>query len=125
MSSAKCVSCGGTGFKGCFSGSCPQCAGTGYLPVLEEKVFSIVANARAGLFEVDTELQKAVTNWPSFNSAHEGFAVLMEEVDELWDHVKMDQKKRNLVDMRKEAIQVAAMAIRFATEVCDGVNGRK
>lgn len=59
-----------------------------------------------------------------FNSAHEGFAVLKEEVDELWDHVKVNQKKRDLEEMRKEAIQVAAMAIRFIHDVIDGGRGR-
>lgn len=71
------------------------------------------------------ELEKATTNWPPFNSAHEGYAVLAEEVDELWQHVKTNQKRRDIPLMKKEAIQVAAMALRFALEVCDERNGRK
>lgn len=63
--------------------------------------------------------------WPAMNSAHEGFAVLKEEVDELWDHVKTKQGKRDLKAMRKEAIQVAAMALCFAAEVCGEEVGRK
>jgi len=77
------------------------------------------------LQETVTELTSAITNWPAFNSAHEGFAVLHEECDELWDHVKTNQKRRDLVAMRKEAIQVAAMALRFAIEVCNEERGRK
>ena len=71
------------------------------------------------------EYTQARANWPQFNSAHEGFAVLLEEVDELKAHVWAKQKNRDLAAMRKEAIQVAAMAMRFAVEVCDETNGRK
>ena len=75
--------------------------------------------------EVEDELNSAQCSWPPFNSAHEGFAVLKEEVDELWDHVRTKQKDRDLKAMRKEAIQVAAMACRFALEVCSEERGRK
>lgn len=74
---------------------------------------------------VEAEVDKAVQNWHPMNSAHEAFAVLKEEVDELWDHVKTNQKRRDLGAMKKEAIQVAAMAIRFAVEVCSEERGRK
>lgn len=77
------------------------------------------------LDEVHVELHKAMHNWPPFNSAHEGYAVLAEELDELWAHVKTNQKRRDIQAMRKEAVQVAAMACRFALEICDETNGRK
>lgn len=69
--------------------------------------------------ELGDEVATAMMNWPPHNSAHESFAILMEEVDELWDYVKTKQSKRSIVDMRKEAIQVAAMALRFAVDCCD------
>jgi len=74
---------------------------------------------------VADEVLSAETKWPKFNSAHEGFAVLNEEVDELWTHVKTQQTKRDIQAMRKEAIQIAAMAIRFVKDVCNEVDGRK
>src|SRR5680860_288545 len=50
-----------------------------------------------------------------FASPHEGYAVLLEELDELWDEIK---KKRPDKDrMREEAIQVGAMAIKFIASI--------
>ena len=37
------------------------------------------------LDDVAAELNRAL-KWPPFNSAHEGYAILAEEVDELWAH---------------------------------------
>lgn len=64
------------------------------------------------------ELNSAERKFPPFNSAHEGFSILAEEVDELWDEVKKGSKG-SPSDLRAEAIQVAAMAIRFVKDVCD------
>lgn len=79
-------------------------------------------------FDVAEEAAKeAVTagvKWGPFRSAHEGFAILMEEFDELKAHVWTNQSKRDLEEMRKEAIQVAAMAIRFANDIVDEDRGR-
>lgn len=85
--------------------------------------------------EVGVELDRA-SKWPPFNSAHEGYAILAEEVDELadaaglteianglhriWQHVKVNQKRRDLVAMRAEAIQVAAMALKFVQMLDEG-----
>lgn len=65
------------------------------------------------------ELGEAARKFPPFHSAHEGFAILKEEVDELWEEVRAKQGARNMANLRKEAIQVAAMALRFAAEVTD------
>jgi len=51
-----------------------------------------------------------------FNSAHEGYAVLKEELEELADAVELlwqDIKKDNWDNMELEAIQVGAMAMKF------------
>lgn len=72
--------------------------------------------------EVLHEVLRAKTKFLPFNSAHEGYAVLLEEIDELWDEVKKNQRVRdNKSLMRKEAIQCAAMAVRFVMDVCDQV----
>lgn len=79
---------------------------------------------RAALDALD-EAMRAVKNWPPMHSAHEAYAILLEEVRELEAHVFMKQKDRVLSNMRKEAIQVAAMALRFASECCDETVGRR
>lgn len=71
------------------------------------------------------EAQRTSTIWLQYNSAHEGFGVLLEEVDELKRHVWTKQENRDLHEMYKEAIQVAAVAIRFAAEVCNEEVGRR
>jgi NTP pyrophosphatase (non-canonical NTP hydrolase) len=65
--------------------------------------------------EVASEVRRATTRHPPFNSAHEGYSVILEELDELWDEVKKRQK--NVATMREEAIQVAAMAVRFVLDL--------
>jgi hypothetical protein len=79
----------------------------------------------AVLHDVAAEVRTARSNWPPFNSAHEGYAVLLEEVDELKTHVWTNQKRRDLEAMRREAVQVAAMAVRFVLDVCKETTGRK
>jgi hypothetical protein len=104
--------------------------------------------------EVVEELKQAEAKFGPFNSSHEGYAVILEEMDELWEVVKLNPKKivvssdeveeiaplqfplgndeekleeavatvqkhkRNQA-MKAEAIQVAAMAIRFIKCICD------
>lgn len=53
-----------------------------------------------------------------FHGAHEGYAIMLEEVDELWDEVKKQGGGRDLA-AHKEAMQVAAMAIRYMVEVAN------
>jgi hypothetical protein len=70
------------------------------------------------------EAFSASAKFAPFNSAHEGYAVAQEEVDELWDHVKTNQNRRDISAMRREAIQCAAMFLRFVVDICDNDRGR-
>jgi hypothetical protein len=71
------------------------------------------------------EASRASTKFPPFNSAHEGYAIILEELDELKAHVWTNQKRRDIAAMRQEAIQVAAMALRFVVDVCGEEVGRR
>ena len=67
--------------------------------------------------EVYAEYERATSSYPPFASAHEGLAVILEEYEELKDEVFKNPKKRDYNAMKREAIQVAAMAIRFLVDV--------
>jgi len=69
--------------------------------------------------EVEGELYTAVGKFPPMRSAHEAYAIIHEETDELWDAVKGNKGDGSLEAQRKEAIQVAAMAIRFVLDISD------
>lgn len=69
--------------------------------------------------EIEIEYKRAIEKFPKFNSQHEGFAVLKEEMDELWEAVRLKQgSPERLEKLTSEAIQVGAMALRFLTDVC-------
>ena len=82
-----------------------------------------IVNDDSRIMEVICELE-AARKWPLYHSAHEGYAVILEELDELWDHVKTNQSKRDIPAMRKEAAQIAACALRFMEMIDEGM-GRK
>jgi len=63
--------------------------------------------------EILAEFRRARIRHKPMRGPHEGYAVLLEEVDELWDEVKANRPWM----AREEAIQVGAMALAFALEV--------
>jgi hypothetical protein len=67
------------------------------------------------LRDVRGEVLMAVQRFPSFNSPHEGKAVIEEELEELWEHVKANTG-RSMYAM-DEARQIAAMAIRYMLDL--------
>lgn len=64
------------------------------------------------------EITKVRSKYKPFNSAHEAYGVLAEEVNEFWDEVKKRRTLRNPQRMREELIQIAAVAIRAAVDLC-------
>lgn len=73
-----------------------------------------MSKADTKLFEkiraaVTLEFVQATRKFGVFNSTHEGHSVIQEEFEELWDEVKAN----NTTAACEEAIQVAAMAMRF------------
>ena len=71
----------------------------------------------SGLFVLaNHELARARAKHGPMHSHHEAYAVLLEELDEVWDEVK-----RQTPDPQRiiaELVQVAAMCARWAEDVC-------
>ena len=65
------------------------------------------------LLRVGAEYRRARLRFARMRGPHEGFAVLLEEVDELWDEVKGNRPSL----ANEEAVHVAAMALAFIMEI--------
>ena len=66
---------------------------------------------------VDEELAKVRGKHRPQQSVHEGYAILLEEVDEFWDEVKKKQSNRDPEAMLSELVQIASSAQRTAEDV--------
>ena len=55
---------------------------------------------------IEREAERASQKFKPFNSAHEGYAVILEELDEMWEAIKSNDREAAL----QEAVQVGAMA---------------
>lgn len=66
---------------------------------------------------VAEELHQARAANPPFHNLHEGYAVLLEEVDELWDEIKKKRAVRSPAKLTEEVVQIAAMCQRLYEDV--------
>lgn len=72
--------------------------------------------------EIADEVMHAEEIHPPLNSAHEAYAVILEELDEYWDEVRKKNDIRDPAQMRTELIQTAAMCIRAIRDTIRSVN---
>ncbi len=63
------------------------------------------------LKDIVLELKLANSKFPPFNSLHEGYAVMLEEFDEMWEEIR--KKEPNTSEIYLEVIQIAAMSVKF------------
>jgi hypothetical protein len=96
------------------------------LETLRPKVVSVGAEALAIVVltggsilsascEALNEYRRAITIHPNpMRSRHEGYGVMLEEVDELWLSIR---DRQGIDKVREEATQVCAMAVRFLVDV--------
>ena len=75
------------------------------------------ARYNKALLEVVDELMMLKSKVDDPNSPHHGYALLLEEMDELWEEIRKKNQFRDLEAMREEAMQIAALAIRFMVDL--------
>ena len=63
------------------------------------------------------EFTSAASKHGPLNSLHEAYSVILEEVDELWEQVKLKQRLRNTANIKTEFRQIAAMALRALVDI--------
>lgn len=61
--------------------------------------------------QIEEELSDALDVHGDFRSFHEAYAVLLEELDEIWDEIKM--KRPSPTRIYVESRQLAAMALKL------------
>ena len=67
---------------------------------------------------INNEIKTADKNYGSFNSTHEVYGVIQEEIDEFWDLVKLKSKTiLHEKEMIAELIQISAIAKRAAIQI--------
>ena len=71
----------------------------------------------AFLQDVRDEVITAEEKHARLNSLHEAYAVILEELDELWDECRLKRQLRNQQHIYTELVQIAAMAARTATDL--------
>ena len=69
------------------------------------------------LNDMTLELAKAEALHGSYNSYHEAYAVILEELDEFWEIVRMKTQDRNDQDAYAELVQIAITAWRTARDL--------
>jgi hypothetical protein len=70
------------------------------------------------LKRIEEEYLRASDLYADLHSNHEGYAVIKEEMDELWDEIKKSKETKGNKQMQKELIQIGAMVVRFLDNLC-------
>jgi hypothetical protein len=70
------------------------------------------------LKQIEIEFLRANDLYPDMHSNHEAYAVIKEELDELWDEIKKSKDVRGNNQIRHELIQIGAMVVRYLDNLC-------
>lgn len=73
--------------------------------------------------DIEAEVLRSAKHGTEFSNLHEAYAVILEEVDELWDITRLKKRDRNREDIESELIQIAAMAVKALNSLDNFVGG--
>jgi len=82
--------------------------------LISEIIRSLSEKERLMLLHIVREYQSAKHKHPSIKTRHEGYAVILEELDETWDTIKLNNGEDTI---RREIQAVGAMALRFMVDL--------
>jgi len=78
------------------------------------------------LGQIEKEHSRAISKFPPFRSKHEGYAIIKEELEELWTGIKSNKIQYPDDDhVTVEALQTATMALRFLVDLCVPISDAK
>lgn len=69
------------------------------------------------------ELQRAKRHGETFSSLHEAYAVILEELDEIWDITRQKRRERSRDDLFKELVQLTTMCVKALGSMDNFVGG--
>jgi glutamyl-tRNA reductase len=75
------------------------------------------------LRDIHLEVERANMHGARFASLHEAYAVILEELDEVWDIARQKRRDRDSEALRKELIQIAAMAVKAVDSMDHFIGG--
>ena len=67
---------------------------------------------------IEDEFLRANDLYSNLHSNHEAYAVIKEEMDELWDEIKKNKDTMGNKKIIKELIQIGAMVVRYLDNLC-------
>jgi len=70
------------------------------------------------LKQIEIEFLRASDLYSDLHSNHEAYAVIKEEIDELWDAIKKNKGTKGDKQIRHELIQIGAMVVRYLDNLC-------
>jgi hypothetical protein len=76
-----------------------------------------VTNIGKSIKTIITEYNHTIIKHAPFHSTYEGWALIKQKVDDLWEEIKKEESSDSREVMMKEAAQIGAMAMRFIIDL--------